>query len=460
MMQAEINNKVVLSSSSSTREEAMVKIYDDPRGERGEESPFKICLSPQSQSQSQSQSQPKPKPKPQSGMREQQQNKNTMPTSKMNVCAFNLSCLAQHDPNLPPSKLPFAWKLYEMLETVHRGNNQIDTNIVSWVDDGTAFKVHKLQQFVDKIVPTYFKQTKYKSFQRQLYFYGFQRVSSSLSSSSTSSSSKEKQMRGQQQQKTVGSYRHPMFVRGNKTLCLSMVPKKNKSSKSNSKIKSIVGTSTATATTTTVTASTATAANKTNKKLKELKQKQNLPQLSQQSDETEGRDVRPRSPGRISMESNNDVVVLVEPIVTTTGVINTTSKDNSITTSTAPVLDDEPIPLLHVRKVDHHHHSHQTDEAHHADHVNKITNASFVDRQEQLQKQQREQFYRDLGLRDIHQYQHQHQPQLQPHQWQPQMNQHYHHHQQQQQQQRHRQCSRDDNEKTCCIFGGKTFHFL
>merc|ERR1712238_299550 len=297
-------------------------------------------------------------------------------------------------------------------------------------------KVHKLQQFVDKIVPTYFKQTKYKSFQRQLYFYGFQRVSSSLSSSSTMGSSKQKQMRGQQQQKTVGSYRHPMFVRGNKTLCLSMVPKKNKSGKSNSKIKSIVGTSTATATTTTVTASTATAANKTWEKLKELKQKQNLPQLSQQSDETEGRDVRPRSPGRISMESNNDVVVLVEPIVTTTGVINTTSKDNSITFSTAPVLDDEPIPLL--RKVDHHHHSHQTDQAHHADNVNKITNASFVDRQEQLQKQQREQFYRDLGLRDIHHY--------------------HHHHHQQQQQQRHRQCSRDDNEKTCCIFGGKTFH--
>jgi len=430
-MQAEINNKVVLSSSSSTREEAMVKIYDDPRGERGEESPYKICLSPQSQ------------PQPQSGMREQQQNKNTMPTSKMNVCAFDLSCLAQHDPNLPPSKLPFAWKLYEMLETVHRGNNHIDTNIVSWVDDGTAFKVHKLQQFVDTIVPTYFKQTKYKSFQRQLYFYGFQRVSSS-SSSSTSSSSSSKQKRGQQQTKTVGSYRHPMFVRGNKTLCLSMVPKKNKSSKSNSKIKSIVGTSTATATatatatttttTTTVTTSTATAANKTNKKLKELKQKQNQPQRSQQSDETEARDVCPRSPGRISMESNDDVVALVDPIVTTTGVINTTSKDNHITTSTAPVLDDEPIPLL--RKVDHHHHSHQTDQA---DHVNKITNASFVDRQEQLHKQQREQFYRDLGLRDMHQYQHQHQPQSQPHQWQPQMNQQYHHQQQQQQQQQYKQ---------------------
>ncbi|OEU12177.1 hypothetical protein FRACYDRAFT_155271, partial [Fragilariopsis cylindrus CCMP1102] len=50
------------------------------------------------------------------------------------------------------------------------------TSIVSWVDNGTAFKVHDLDRFVNDIVPTYFKQTKYKSFQRQLYFYGFQRV--------------------------------------------------------------------------------------------------------------------------------------------------------------------------------------------------------------------------------------------------------------------------------------------
>lgn len=128
--------------------------------------------------------------------------------SKMDVCALTLSCLAQ-DPNLPSSKLPFAWKLYEMLETVHK--NKVDTDIVSWVDDGKAFKVHDLKRFVDEIVPTYFKQSKYKSFQRQLYFYGFTRESSS---------GKEGH--------TPGSYRHPRFVRGQKTWCLSMAPKKGK----------------------------------------------------------------------------------------------------------------------------------------------------------------------------------------------------------------------------------------
>lgn len=128
--------------------------------------------------------------------------------SRMDVCALTLSCLAQ-DPNLPSSKLPFAWKLYEMLENVHK--NEVDTDIVSWVDNGTAFKVHDLKRFVDEIVPTYFKQSKYKSFQRQLYFYGFTRESSSVKKGCT-----------------PGSYRHPMFVRSKKSLCLSMAPKKAK----------------------------------------------------------------------------------------------------------------------------------------------------------------------------------------------------------------------------------------
>jgi len=134
--------------------------------------------------------------------------------SRMDVCALTLSCLAQ-DPNLPSSKLPFAWKLYEMLETVHK--NEVDTDIVSWVDNGEAFKVHDLNRFVDEIVPTYFKQSKYKSFQRQLYFYGFIRETSFGKKCHT-----------------PGSYRHPKFIRGKKTLCLSMAPKKTKKKRSKS----------------------------------------------------------------------------------------------------------------------------------------------------------------------------------------------------------------------------------
>jgi hypothetical protein len=105
--------------------------------------------------------------------------------------------------DLPSSKLPFVWKLYEMLEDVESAKQE---DIVSWVRNGKAFKVHQLETFVDTIIPKYCKLSKYKSFQRQLYFYGFTRILS-----------------GPDQ----GGYHHPKFVRGKKTLCLSMTPKNN-----------------------------------------------------------------------------------------------------------------------------------------------------------------------------------------------------------------------------------------
>lgn len=74
------------------------------------------------------------------------------------------NCLTNQD-ELAGAKLPFIWKLWEMLEEVER-NSQED--IVSWVDGGRAFKVHKMDDFVNHIVPKYFKMSKYKSFQRQL----------------------------------------------------------------------------------------------------------------------------------------------------------------------------------------------------------------------------------------------------------------------------------------------------
>eukprot|EP00934_Nitzschia_sp_Nitz4_P002002 Nitzschia sp. Nitz4//scaffold231_size31564//17049//17849//NITZ4_007941-RA/size31564-processed-gene-0.37-mRNA-1//-1//CDS//3329543296//2002//frame0 len=115
---------------------------------------------------------------------------------------MTLSSLSQEE-DLAASKLPFVWKLYEMLEEVER-NGQED--IVSWVDEGKAFKVHKLDSFVQDIIPKYFRQSKYKSFQRQLYFYEFARIQSGPN---------------------AGGYCHPKFIKGVKTLCLSMTPKKS-----------------------------------------------------------------------------------------------------------------------------------------------------------------------------------------------------------------------------------------
>jgi hypothetical protein len=121
----------------------------------------------------------------------------------LDVCSLSMSSLGK-ETDLPASKLPFTWKLFEMLEDVHR---QGRSDVVSWVDGGRAFKVHDLRVFVDEIIPIYFKQSKYKSFQRQLYFYGFTRVA-----------------KGPE----AGAYYHPKFLEGRKKLCLSMTPKKNK----------------------------------------------------------------------------------------------------------------------------------------------------------------------------------------------------------------------------------------
>jgi len=49
-------------------------------------------------------------------------------------------------------------------------------SIVSWLSHGNSFKVHNVPVFVSEILPLFFKQTKYKSFQRQLNLWGFERI--------------------------------------------------------------------------------------------------------------------------------------------------------------------------------------------------------------------------------------------------------------------------------------------
>ena len=121
--------------------------------------------------------------------------------------------LQQGGGDLASCKLPFVWKLYEMLEGVEQSGEE---HIVSWVQNGRAFRVHKLDEFVKDIVPTYFKQSKYKSFQRQLNFYGFTRITTGPN---------------------TGAYYHDQFLKGQKTMCLSIRPKASTSAKKQSKRK-------------------------------------------------------------------------------------------------------------------------------------------------------------------------------------------------------------------------------
>ena len=108
----------------------------------------------------------------------------------------------------------FPWQLQKMLTEV---SAQGRCDVVSWLPNGKAFKVHKVNVFVEEILPSYFKQTKYKSFQRQCNLWGFERMTSL---------GIEK-----------GAYWHPDFVLDHPGLCRRLTRQKatKKSSSSSTK---------------------------------------------------------------------------------------------------------------------------------------------------------------------------------------------------------------------------------
>ncbi|KAI2501075.1 hypothetical protein MHU86_13366 [Fragilaria crotonensis] len=92
--------------------------------------------------------------------------------------------------------VPFPVKLHEMLDHIEQDGL---SHVVSWQPHGRCFVVHNQQQFVDVIMPHYFKQTKFPSFQRQLNLYGFNRLTSGPDR---------------------GGYYHEFFLRGKKFLAI------------------------------------------------------------------------------------------------------------------------------------------------------------------------------------------------------------------------------------------------
>lgn len=98
----------------------------------------------------------------------------------------------------------FPTALYDMLEEADKIGH---SNVVSWRDNGKSFLVHKSDEMIP-VLNRYFRQSKYKSFLRQLQCYGFHRV-------------------------LVGPLRgtlsHPLLVRGERYLCLRMRRKGTKS---------------------------------------------------------------------------------------------------------------------------------------------------------------------------------------------------------------------------------------
>jgi hypothetical protein len=107
------------------------------------------------------------------------------------------------------TKLPFPITLHNMLEEM--ATTVGDESIVSWQPHGKAFRVHLPEVFAKTAMPHYFKQTKYKSFQRQLHLYGFLRIREGLDRD---------------------AYFHSMFIRNNKSMSLRMTRQKIKGKKS------------------------------------------------------------------------------------------------------------------------------------------------------------------------------------------------------------------------------------
>jgi hypothetical protein len=91
-----------------------------------------------------------------------------------------------------------------MLEDMANNGSQ---NVVSWQPHGKAFRVHQPEIFARTIMRHYFNQTQYKSFQRQLHIYGFQRIKKG---------------------KDMGGYYHSLFSRKKPSMILRMTREKIK----------------------------------------------------------------------------------------------------------------------------------------------------------------------------------------------------------------------------------------
>jgi hypothetical protein len=100
--------------------------------------------------------------------------------------------------------IPFPLKLHRLLDTIEQDGYG---DVVSWQPHGRAFSVHKPAEFVSVVMPTYFKQTKLTSFQRQLNLYGFRRLTKGVD---------------------TGAYYHELFLRGSVFLCHKMTRTKIK----------------------------------------------------------------------------------------------------------------------------------------------------------------------------------------------------------------------------------------
>lgn len=110
----------------------------------------------------------------------------------------------------PSRNEKFPLKLLALLDNAERKDIP---HIISWQTHGRAFKMHNSKEFCTTVMPIHFNQSKISSFFRQLYLYGFRRIT---------------------QGRDKGAYYHERFLRGMAPLAQQMVRQRIKGTKAKS----------------------------------------------------------------------------------------------------------------------------------------------------------------------------------------------------------------------------------
>ncbi|CAI6492061.1 AEL_HP2_G0018460.mRNA.1.CDS.1 [Saccharomyces cerevisiae] len=114
------------------------------------------------------------------------------------------------------SRPAFVNKLWSML------NDDSNTKLIQWAEDGKSFIVTNREEFVHQILPKYFKHSNFASFVRQLNMYGWHKVQDVKSGSIQSSSDDKWQ------------FENENFIRGREDLLEKIIRQKGSSNNHNS----------------------------------------------------------------------------------------------------------------------------------------------------------------------------------------------------------------------------------
>lgn len=104
-------------------------------------------------------------------------------------------------------------KTFPMLLHIMLSKAETDgfAHIASWQPHGRCFRIHKHKDFMTKVMPEFFRQSKWSSFQRQLNLYGFNRITANCLDK--------------------GAYYHESFLRGKSQLSKNVARQRVKGTK-------------------------------------------------------------------------------------------------------------------------------------------------------------------------------------------------------------------------------------